>query len=98
MCCSVTEEKEDEGEEKKLSSFQREKRERERERKKNEPNWKINKIIRCKATVTVHKHGYCSKFRYLQSFTWFDASVFCAMLCNFLYFLYFAMTDKIALN
>ena len=39
---------------------------------------------------------YCSKFGYLQSFTWFDVGVFCAMLCKFLYFMYFAMTDAIA--
>ena len=45
-----------------------------------------------------YMHDYCSKFGYLQSFTWTDAGVFCAMLCKFLHFLYFAMIDAIALN
>jgi len=65
------------------------------EREKKEPNWEINKIIKCKATVIMHIY---TKFGYLQSFTCSDASVICAMLCKFLHFLCFAMTDAIALS
>ena len=45
-----------------------------------------------------YMHGYCNKFWYLQSFIWSNAGFFCAMLCKFLHFLYFTMTDVIALK
>ena len=43
-------------------------------------------------------HGYCSIFVYLQRFRKIDSGVFCVVLCKFLHFLYFTMTDAIALR
>ena len=42
-------------------------------------------------------HDYCSKFGYLQTFAIFDACLFHAILCKFLHFLYFTLTDAITL-
>ena len=41
---------------------------------------------------------HCSIFVYLQRLRKTDVGVFCVMLCKFLHFLFFAMTDAIALR
>ena len=71
------------------SSFQRE---REREKKRSQ-------IIRYKVIVTVHTytHSYHNKLGYLQSFIRFNMCIFYVILCKFLHFLYFRLTNTSAL-
>ena len=81
-------EKKDKGEEKKSKFIS------ERERKK-----KMSQIIRYKVIVTVHTymHSYHNKFGYLQSYTMFNMCIFYIILCKFLHFLYFRLTNTSAL-
>ena len=46
----------------------------------------------------VNIHSYYSNLLYFQRFTRIDASVLCAILCKFLHFLYFPITNTIALR
>ena len=67
-----------------------------------EANWDEHKQRREREREKLIK--YCiqslhySIFVYLQRFRKTNACVFCAMLCKFLHFLYFAMTHAIALR
>ena len=67
-----------------------------------EANWDEHSQIREREREKLIKYCiqslHCSIFVYLQRFRKTDAGVFCAMLCKFLHFLYFAITDAIVLR